>query len=381
MKRFLSCLLLLSALFAQAQKVDNPRVVIRSCATCTDVLYRARAIVAKNTFPPTPEGRVALQAALLRGVYRLELANGGVVPAGTRPPRVPPTGTVTNPGSGTTTNPGSSTTTNPGSGTTTNPGSGTTTNPGSGTTTNPGTGTPTTGNFSQLIEAEAVTGQAATLYTFGDDAASGGTMRCCFSTSTDYLSYVVSGVPVTGSYPIELRYQTNMADEATGTIAANGVSKPILLAGLGGGKALVQVTLNLTAGTNTIRVAGGSGTFLQDRLLIGSASSTTTPPTTTTPTTGTLATAALANGSTGLQLILDPSTKSARVIGQMGSGSKFGVRLNRNGVEVGSQDYVSGPTFSVTFNDISGAGTYQVRCYEIGNDPNTLFSPELTSNQ
>lgn len=126
-----------------------------------------------------------------------------------------------------------------------------------------------------LVEAEnANIGNNRTV--FADDAGSGGKLVCCYSSGADYVDYTVVS-PGAGTLTVELRYQTNSGNQATGTISIGGTSKPITLQGLGGGKAVVSVQLLFASGSNTVRVAGNSGSFIQDRISVsGTISGTTT---------------------------------------------------------------------------------------------------------
>lgn len=92
MKKTLLSVLFGLLLFAQpgfTQRTATQRVARRDCRTCP-VLYFFTTHVPPGTYPVSDAGRIAFEAAANNGLFRGELDNGAILPAGTRPPRVPP---------------------------------------------------------------------------------------------------------------------------------------------------------------------------------------------------------------------------------------------------------------------------------------------------
>lgn len=90
MKHFIYSLLLLLPLLGQGQAVNNPRVKIRACPTCSQVLYEAISDTPKGTYPATEAGRKQFQTDIKNGLWNLTLDNGALIPKGMKPPVVPP---------------------------------------------------------------------------------------------------------------------------------------------------------------------------------------------------------------------------------------------------------------------------------------------------
>lgn len=167
-----------------------------------------------------------------------------------------------------------------------------------GSTTTPPTSTTSTIAYDQSFESESATlsNSGQDVFTFNDPGASSGDrIACCFSRADTYIDYTLSSVAGAGNLTLELRYQTNTPDPAVASITAGGQTQSLNLSGTSGGKSTATISVPVIAGNNTIRIAGSSGTFLQDKIRLsgsisvvtnggstGGGGSTTTPPTTTT---------------------------------------------------------------------------------------------------
>lgn len=346
MKHFIYSLLLLLPLLGQGQAVNNPRVKIRACPTCSQVLYEATSDTPKGTYPATEAGRKQFQIDIKNGLWNLTLDNGALIPKGMKPPVVPPVPTgMTGPtwaslrytmtgeelyveGSGSElarlrfqrtdgtkingTNPNGVILDDQSFFSFGNNSDATYTKQwratftpsiigkgfritaqksdgalfvkefipsasasktqlylaaGSGTTTPPTTST-TTVAYDQSLESESATlsNSGQDVFTFDDGGSSGSKIACCFSSASTYIDYTMPNIPGAGSLTLELRYQTNTADPATASISSGGQTQSLNLTGTSGGKATNTISVKVTAGSNTIRIAGSSGTFLQDKI-------------------------------------------------------------------------------------------------------------------
>ncbi len=94
-KNLFSILLSLWSLVCFAQ-TETITVTIRKQGTA-EVLYQAKALVNRSTYPRTSAGKTAFEAAASSGTFSLTTLDGCVIAAGTKPPLVKPTCVVVNP--------------------------------------------------------------------------------------------------------------------------------------------------------------------------------------------------------------------------------------------------------------------------------------------
>ncbi|WP_461095178.1 carbohydrate-binding protein [Spirosoma gilvum] len=180
-------------------------------------IYQATTTRDTDVYPLTSAGQAAFEAAASAGGFTLMLDNGAVVAAGTRPP-------LTKPGS----------------------------------SANP--------PFFRKLQAEDATGTGAFTEQSGDN-----NLRGPYTSSSDYLLYAITDVPVTASnYTLTIRYQTNSQTPGLATIIVNsGSSIDFPLEGTDGGKRMYNLPIQLNAGSNRIRIQGKSGTsFYQDYIIV-----------------------------------------------------------------------------------------------------------------
>jgi hypothetical protein len=129
-------------------------------------------------------------------------------------------------------------------------------------------------NFSQCLEAESSTGNGAIT---GDPNASNSQTRGLPETPNHYVDYQVTGVPVSGTYNVTLRYYSSEAPTVNVAVAATGYSQNVSLQNSSSWNiAWTEKTfpVSLQAGSNTIKISGiGQVSCRQDRICVNSASS------------------------------------------------------------------------------------------------------------
>lgn len=134
--------------------------------------------------------------------------------------------------------------------------------------------------FSQCLEAESMTG--ATGPVSSDPNASNGQTRGAENQYNHYVDYVLANVPANGSYQVKLRYYSSIAPIVNVTVNGGNL-QTLTLTNSGSwniGHTEYAFTVNLTAGSNTIRVSGaGGGSCRQDRICVtGGAGPCVNPP-------------------------------------------------------------------------------------------------------
>lgn len=196
-----------------------------------------------NRFPATSTGLSSLTLAIARGELRLTVSGSGcIIPAGTRPPSVPPTCSTP----------------------------------------------PTTTTAIVTIPAVSLQLSAASGTGTGADIGSG--LYGPYGDNTQYRTHSVTAPVTANDYDIAIHYQTNTQTTGKANIVVNGSTNVEFdLEGAEGGKRTVHKTIALTSGSNTVRLEGKSGTpFFYDYIQLTRAASqsvvTTTPGTTTTTT-------------------------------------------------------------------------------------------------
>lgn len=125
--------------------------------------------------------------------------------------------------------------------------------------------TPGGGEFTACYEAENAAGTGGT---YDDPNASGGKARGQYGNSSEHLIYTLTGIPAAGTYVLSIRFR-NGEEPSAGVIVNGGAIQTIGLPRTGGNYGEVSLNVTLNAGTNTIRIQGGSGgAFNQDKICI-----------------------------------------------------------------------------------------------------------------
>ena len=135
------------------------------------------------------------------------------------------------------------------------------------------------GSYDQCKESELSTGDGAIT---SDPNASNGETRGEQNNYNHYVEYSFPNVPSAGTYTAKLRYYSNGA-ATVGVIVNGGSSQTWNLPNSGSWNIVwteQTISVNLQAGTNTIRITGtGGGSCRQDKLCVtGTGGGCTTPP-------------------------------------------------------------------------------------------------------
>ncbi|WP_428667135.1 M4 family metallopeptidase [Runella sp.] len=125
------------------------------------------------------------------------------------------------------------------------------------------------GSLNQCLESESSTGDG--VITGDPNASNGSTRGHETNNNAHYVDYVVTGVPSAGTYYAKLRYYSATAPVVN--VSVNGGSTTTINLANSGSWNIVWTEqtfqVNLTSGTNTIRVQGaGGGNCRQDRLCV-----------------------------------------------------------------------------------------------------------------
>lgn len=134
--------------------------------------------------------------------------------------------------------------------------------------------------YSQCIESESTSAHSGGVYS--NAGASGGSALWSYTGQSDYVDYTFTNVPSAGNYSFKLRYST--AERPSGSLVVNGstvqqLSLPTTSTTSWYTYAETSLTVRLNAGTNTVRVRGGSGgSFHQDRVCLEGASAACIAP-------------------------------------------------------------------------------------------------------
>jgi hypothetical protein len=126
-----------------------------------------------------------------------------------------------------------------------------------------------TPNFSQCIESENSNGNGTITQ---DPNASNGSTRGDEFNYNRYVDYVVNNVPSAGSYNVKFRYYAPSESNITVSVASSGFSQTRQIPRSNSWNIVWReenLSVNLSAGTNTIRIQGvGGGSVRQDNICV-----------------------------------------------------------------------------------------------------------------
>ncbi len=131
---------------------------------------------------------------------------------------------------------------------------------------------PASSNFSQCLESESSNGNGSIT---SDPNASNGQTRGDENNNGQYVDYAITGVPAAGTYSVKLRYYASSAPIVN--VQVNGGSGQTVNLPATSSWNIVwteqTISVNLNAGSNTIRIQGiGGGSCRQDKICVSNGS-------------------------------------------------------------------------------------------------------------